>query len=67
MAMEGAQSDCNSSTEGLQEHSSSPRRSQSPPPLSGIYLFSYSISFGSTLCCLFGDKFCIIMGYKDVT
>ncbi|CAN4096127.1 unnamed protein product [Withania somnifera] len=33
MAMEGgAQSEYNSSTEGLQEHSSSPRKSQSSPP-----------------------------------
>ncbi|CAN4105825.1 unnamed protein product [Withania somnifera] len=33
MAMEGAQSEYNnSSTEGLQEHSSSPHKSQSPPP-----------------------------------
>ncbi|TMW97238.1 protein BTR1 isoform X2 [Solanum lycopersicum] len=33
MAMEGAaQSEYNSSTEGVQEHSSSPRKSQSPPP-----------------------------------
>lgn len=49
MAMEGgAQSDYNSSTEGLQEHSSSPRKSLSPPPSSG---------FGSALCCLAVVKF----------
>lgn len=40
MAMEGAaQSEYNSSTEGVQEHSSSPRKSQSPPPSTGISVF----------------------------
>ncbi|XP_055811422.1 protein BTR1-like isoform X2 [Solanum dulcamara] len=45
MAMEGVQSDYNSSTEGLQEHSSSPRRSQSPPPLSDHEENKISIKF----------------------
>lgn len=41
MAMEGAaQSEYNSSTEGVQEHSSSPRKSQSPPPSTGISVFT---------------------------
>ncbi|MCD7447243.1 Protein btr1 [Datura stramonium] len=45
MAMEGAQSDYNSSTEGLQEHSSSPRKSQSPPPSSDHEENKISVKF----------------------
>ncbi|XP_049354996.1 protein BTR1-like isoform X1 [Solanum verrucosum] len=46
MAMEGAaQSEYNSSTEGIQEHSSSPRKSQSPPPSSDHEENKISIKF----------------------
>ncbi|XP_016454009.1 protein BTR1 isoform X1 [Nicotiana tabacum] len=46
MAMEGgAQSDYNSSTEGLQEHSSSPRKSLSPPPSSDHEGNTISVKF----------------------